>query len=191
MKNLEVQIEEPMVARLESAAEKLGITPEELLRVSVEEKLARLDESLRDAVDQDHDRAIQLREFASRYTAAWCSQDAASVAAFFSPSGSLSINGGAPAIGRSAITVAAQSFMTDFPDLEVTMDDLLDQGERVIYKWTLSGTNTGPGGTGQRVRISGFEEWRIDGEGLVAESLGHFDSAAYQRQLEHGIAGEK
>ena len=135
----------------------------------------------------DHDRAIRLRKFASRYTAAWCSQDAASVAAFFSPSGSLSINGGAPAVGRSAITAAAQEFMTAFPDLEITMDDLLDQGERVIYRWTLSGTNTGPGGTGHRVRISGFEEWRMDGDGLVAESLGHFDSAAYQRQLEQGI----
>ena len=52
MKSLEVQIEEPTVDRLEAAAEKLGITPEELLRVSVEEKLARLDESFRVAVDR-------------------------------------------------------------------------------------------------------------------------------------------
>ena len=52
MKSLEVQIEEPTVDRLEAAAEKLGITPEELLRVSVEEKLDRLDESFRAAVDQ-------------------------------------------------------------------------------------------------------------------------------------------
>jgi len=135
----------------------------------------------------DQDRAIRLRDFATRYTAAWCSQDANSVAAFFSPSGSLSINDGAPAVGRSAIAAAARVFMTDFPDLQVTMDDLLDEGERVIYKWTLSGTNSGPGGTGQRVRISGFEEWRMSDDGLVAESQGHFDGAAYQRQLETGI----
>jgi predicted ester cyclase len=138
-----------------------------------------------------HERATQFRTFATQYTAAWCSQDATSVAAFFSPGGSLAINGGAPAVGRSAITAAVQGFMTAFPDLEVTMDDLLDQGDKVIYKWTLSGANMGPGGTGKRVRISGFEEWRIGGDGLVAESLGHFDSAEYQRQLEHGAAGEK
>ena len=136
----------------------------------------------------DHDRAIRLREFAARYTAAWCSHDGASVAAFFSPSGSLAINGGAPALGRGAITAAAQGFMTAL--LEVTMDDLLDQGERVVYKWTLVGTNMGPGGTGHRVRISGFEDWRMGGDGLVAESQGNFDSAAYQRQLEHGVDGE-
>jgi hypothetical protein len=52
MKSLEVQIEEPTVDRLEAAAQKLGITSEELLRVSVEEKLERLDESFRAAVDQ-------------------------------------------------------------------------------------------------------------------------------------------
>jgi hypothetical protein len=45
-----------------------------------------------------------LRDFAQRYTAAWCSQDAASVAAFYSPGGSLSVNSGAPAVARGAIT---------------------------------------------------------------------------------------
>ena len=93
----------------------------------------------------------ELREFAARYTAAWCSQDAASVAAFFAPSGSLTINGGYPAVGRSAITEAAQGFMTAFPDLKVYMDDLLEQRGKVIYKWTLVGTNSGPGGTGKQV----------------------------------------
>lgn len=134
-----------------------------------------------------HDRTTQLREFATRYTASWCSQDAATVASFFSPNGSLVINGGEPAVGRSAITEAAKAFMTDFPDLKVSMDDLLEQGEKVIYKWTLEGVNTGPGGTGHRVRISGFEEWRIGADGLIAESDGHFDSEEYQRQIEHGV----
>ena len=132
----------------------------------------------------------RVREFAERYTAAWCSQDAAKVADFFSPGGSLAINGGAPAVGRDAITAAAQGFITAFPDLKVMLDDVVDRGERVIYKWTLVGTNTGPGGTGQRLRISGFEEWRFGVDGLVAESRGNFDSAAYRRQLEHGVDAE-
>jgi SnoaL-like polyketide cyclase len=133
------------------------------------------------------DRMNELRGFATRYTVAWCSQDAASVAAFFSPSGSLTINGGTPSLGRSAITEAAQGFMTAFPDLMVYMDDLLEEQGKVLYKWTLEGTNTGPGGTGKRVRISGFEQWRIGDDGLVAESLGNFDAAEYQRQVDHGV----
>ena len=38
-------------------------------------------------------------------------------------------------------------------------------------------------------RITGFEEWTFGDDGLVAESLGHFDQAEYDRQLEHGTAG--
>lgn len=136
------------------------------------------------------DNMNRLRDFAARYTAAWCSQDAASVAAFFSPSGSLTINGGAPSIGRSAISEAAQGFMTAFPDLKVYMDDLVETQGRVTYKWTLDGTNAGPGGTGKRVRISGFEIWRIGDDGLVAESLGNYDTAEYQRQVEYGVDGK-
>jgi predicted ester cyclase len=132
----------------------------------------------------------ELREFASRYTAAWRSQDAASVAGFFAPGGSLTINGGTPSVGRNAIAEAAQGFMTAFPDLKVYMDDLLEERGKMIYRWTLEGTNSGPGGTGKRVRISGFEEWRIGNDGLVAESVGTFDAAEYQRQIEYGMDGK-
>ena len=129
----------------------------------------------------------RLRDFATRYTSAWCSQDAASVAEFFAPDGSLTINGAAPSVGRNAISEAAQGFMTAFPDLRVCMDDLTEEQGRVIYRWTLEGTNSGPGGTGKRVRISGFEEWQMSPDGLVAVSLGNFDADEYQRQVEHGV----
>jgi steroid delta-isomerase-like uncharacterized protein len=131
----------------------------------------------------------QLKNLAEGYTAAWCSQNAASVAAFYSPDGSLTINDGPPAVGRAAITEAAQEFMTSFPDMKVFLDDLTIDGERAVYHWTLQGRNTGPGGTGKQIRISGFEQWRIGADGLIAESRGHFDSAEYLRQLEQG-AGE-
>jgi steroid delta-isomerase-like uncharacterized protein len=128
----------------------------------------------------------RLREFASRYTAAWCSQNAASVASFYAGNGSLKINAGSPSIGREAITAAAQDFMTAFPDMIVRMDKLnLDEGH-IVYRWTLIGTNTGPGGTGSAVDISGYEEWTIGADGLIAESSGHYDEAEYQRQLKAG-----
>ncbi len=66
----------------------------------------------------------RLRDMAVRYTAAWCSHDAASVAAFFAPDGSLRVNDAAPAIGRTAVAAVAQEFMTAFLDLQVLMDGL-------------------------------------------------------------------
>lgn len=138
----------------------------------------------------NHDRASALRAFAERYTAAWCSQDASRVAACFSPGGTLVINGDA-CLGREAIAAAARGFMSAFPDMVVAMDGLFPEGERVVYKWTLTGANTGPGGTGKRVRISGFEEWQFGDDGLIVDSQGHFDSADYQRQLEHGAVDQQ
>ncbi len=133
-------------------------------------------------------REDQLLDFARRYTAAWCSQNAASVAAFYSANGSLSVNGGAPAKGRPAITVVAQSFMTAFPDMQVVLDKVLVQGDRPEYHWTLIGANTGPGGTGNRVRISGFETWQFGDDGLIFSSRGQFDDTEYRRQLERGVS---
>jgi hypothetical protein len=77
--------------------------------------------------------------------------------------------------------------MVAFPDMQVLMEDLLVRGENAEYHWTLVGTNSGPGGTGHRVRISGFEEWTIGDDGLIAASLGHYDQAEYDRQVEHGV----
>ena len=124
-----------------------------------------------------------LNDFALRYTAAWCSQDAASVAGHFSERGSLAINVAEPAIGRAAITAAAQAFMTAFPDLVVAMDRIEVHDLNIEYHWTLTGTNTGLGGTGRPVRISGVEHWKIGSDGLIEESKGQFDEADYQRQL--------
>ena len=123
------------------------------------------------------------KDFATRYTTAWCSQDAARVASFFAENGSLKINKGEPSVGRVAITAAAQEFMTAFPDMIVEMDDVTADAGGAVYRWTLTGTNTGPGGTGKTVRISGYEEWTIGPDGLILKSLGHFDEADYHRQL--------
>src|SRR5262245_54869355 len=111
----------------------------------------------------DHAR---LHNFATRYAAAWCSQDPESVASFFAPDGSLKVNDDPPAIGRHAITQVARGFMIAFPDMQVLMDGVSGEGDRAVFRWTLVGTNTGPGGTGRAVRISGFEEWQFDSDGL-------------------------
>jgi uncharacterized protein (TIGR02246 family) len=131
--------------------------------------------------------AERLREFAAQYTAAWSSHDAARVASFFNENGSLKINDGDPSVGREAIAAAAQAFITAFPDFVLQMDSLRLEAGTVEYHWTFTGTNTGPGGTGKAVRFSGYEEWSMGEDGLVAASKGHFDEVEYNRQLEFGV----
>ena len=135
-------------------------------------------------INTEFDRMQLIRGFAERYAAAWCSQDPSSVAAFFDQNGSLRVNEEDPAIGRDAITLVAHGFMTAFPDMQVLLDDVVLHDDGAIFHWTLVGTNTGPGGTGRPVRISGFEVWQIGPSGLIARSQGNFDSDDYRRQLE-------
>jgi predicted ester cyclase len=129
----------------------------------------------------------ELTNFAKRYAEVWCSQNPESVAAFFAENGSLSVNDGPPAVGRAAIAQVARGFMLHFPDMIVTFDKLEPCGDRTAFHWTLIGTNTGPGGSGKRVQISGYELWRIGNNELIAESKGHFDTAEYERQLKYGV----
>ena len=129
----------------------------------------------------------KLRELAESYTAAWCSGDPASVAAHYAPNGSLAINGGEPAVGREALTAVAASFYEGLPDMQVYFRDLVVEDDRIEYHWTFTGTNTGPGGTGNAVCVDGFEAWVLDDSGLIAASIGTYDADEYARQLAEGV----
>jgi nuclear transport factor 2 (NTF2) superfamily protein len=127
--------------------------------------------------------AADMTKFAQSYAEAWCSQRPESVAAFFAENGSLKVNDTPPAVGRAAITEVARGFMRGFPDMVVTFDKLEPRGDATAFHWTLIGTNTGPGGSGNEVRISGDELWQFDENGLVRDSQGHFNNAEYERQI--------
>jgi hypothetical protein len=128
-----------------------------------------------------------LKDFATRYAAAWSSQDPVQFATFYAENGSLSVNDGAPSVGRAAITETARSFMTAFPDMVVKLDSLSHGDGHTTFHWIWTGTNTGPGGTGRAVHMVGYEVWTISADGLIAESKGHYDDAEYQRQLKEGV----
>jgi len=125
------------------------------------------------------DDALKLTRFAQRYADAWCRQDPEKVAAFYANNGSITVNGGPPA----PIAEVAGAFMRDFPDMVVTFDKLETTPAGTKFHWTFIGTNTGPGGTGNRVRISGYELWQINDDHLIATSEGNFNAAEYERQL--------
>jgi len=118
----------------------------------------------------------ELNRFATNYAKAWCSQDPDRVARFYAKSAIININGGTSA----TISEVARAFMRDFPDLIVTFDKLEVRGDRLAFHWTLIGTYAP---NASRVRISGYELWKIDGDGLIAVSEGHFDAADYERQV--------
>ncbi len=124
-----------------------------------------------------------IRKLAEGYTQAWCSRSGQAVASFFAEGATSIINAGPPTVGRPAIAEAMGAFFVDFPDLVLRMDELRSGGQQAIYLWTLEGTNSGPGGTGNFVRIAGWQNWRLDDDGLIAAADGGYDAEDYERQI--------
>lgn len=124
----------------------------------------------------DEERQFDIEAFAKAYSQAWCGQRKDFVARFFEEDGSLAINDGDAAVGREAIAEVVQSFMTDLPDMQVLFDKLVPTKTGYGFHWTLDATNTGPGGTGKHVRVSGYEEWTLGPNNRIQRSQGHFPS---------------
>ena len=130
---------------------------------------------------------FDIEVFAKSYAQVWCSQRPNFVSYFFAEDGELTINDGETAKGTNAIITVVKGFMQAFPDMVVSMDSLITKSEKTRFYWTLTGTNNGTNGTGNKVNISGFEEWTINDKGLIQKSNGYFDEKEYKRQLEFGM----
>ncbi len=142
----------------------------------------QIDANTENKMDQNN-----LKDFGNEYANAWSSQKPEKVAEFFASDASLQVNDGEPAVGTEAITNVAKGFMDAFPDMIVAMDSLTTKSDKTRFYWTLTGTNNVPGGTGNKVKISGFEEWTLNKDGLVQESKGHFNAEEYNRQLNGNV----
>ena len=85
--------------------------------------------------------------------------------------------GSPPVLGPEGIKRQAALLRTAIPDLRATLNDQFGHGDRVVSRWTGSGTHTGPlnlpagtvAGTGRSIS---FDEIRIDlhAEGRIVES---------------------
>lgn len=88
--------------------------------------------------------------------------------------------------GRDAVKQRVLGFRKAAPDLRVTLEDVVADGDKVVTRWRLEGTQDGALGTipptGQRVSVSGIT---IDAfiDGRIVESWSYWDTAGLMRQL--------
>jgi hypothetical protein len=163
--------------------------PEEV-RTVVEDVIAEDNLTAKDYIMQPQRTLMQefgeLSEFATRYAEAWSSQNPEMLASFYSEQGVLQVNDAKPSVGRDAVTETARSFMSAFPDMAVKLVELRRVDGQLQFHWHWTGTQNGPGGNGSAVDLMGYEQWTLDDDGLILQSLGHYDEAEYQRQLSAG-----
>jgi steroid delta-isomerase-like uncharacterized protein len=78
------------------------------------------------------------------------------------------------------------NFRTGVPDVQVTIQDLLTDGDKVITRWLLTGTHRGPlfgvAATGKRISHSGITIQRV-AAGKIVESWAEFDAAGLRQYL--------
>jgi steroid delta-isomerase-like uncharacterized protein len=88
--------------------------------------------------------------------------------------------------GREGLKQVIAGYRESFPDLEVTIDDMLAEGDKVVVRWTASGTQQGEvmgvPGSGKRTTISGIGIDRLEG-GRIVESWAHWDALGMLQQI--------
>ena len=124
-----------------------------------------------------------IASVAASYTAAWNSSNPQEVASFFAQDGQIIINGGTPYLSRAGVADMAAGFYEDVPDLHLVCDQVRCAGNHVAFLWTFTGHHSR---TRNLLRISGWEEWDFDTDGLVKTSRGWFDADVYATQIAGG-----
>ncbi|WP_198372511.1 nuclear transport factor 2 family protein [Roseomonas rosulenta] len=128
----------------------------------------------------DHGR---VRDLAKAYTDAWNSGSPEAVAAFYAIDGRIVINRGEPWGGRARVADMAAGFYADVRDMKVFCDEVRIAGHHVAYIWTFTGLHAG---TGNPLRVTGWEEWDLDQDLKVTVSRGWYDAEDYARQVAGG-----
>jgi len=79
-----------------------------------------------------------------------------------------------------------QAYFTAFPDLRITTDDLVAEGDKVTKVWTANTTHKGEfmgiPATGKRIVIKGIEVFRIV-DGKIIEVWASMDNLGMMQQL--------
>lgn len=78
-------------------------------------------------------------------------------------------------------------YIAAFPDMRMSLDDVLVDGDKAVARVTVTGTNHGEfmgrPATGRRVEVQVIDIMRFDDDGLVNEHWGLSDAMALMQQL--------
>jgi steroid delta-isomerase-like uncharacterized protein len=89
-------------------------------------------------------------------------------------------------VGLAEDQAAARGWRAAAPDLNMSIEKLLVDGDFVVVLWSGGGTNTGTGNglpaTGKKLHARGITIWRIS-DGKIREEWSQFDEAGIMLQL--------
>jgi steroid delta-isomerase-like uncharacterized protein len=88
--------------------------------------------------------------------------------------------------GREGFKAQWRKWREAFPDLHFEIVELVAERDKVLTRWTLTGTHQGEflgaPPTGNRIKVEGMSLDRIE-DGLVAEGFDGWDNLGFRKQL--------
>jgi steroid delta-isomerase-like uncharacterized protein len=91
-----------------------------------------------------------------------------------------------PGRGPESVKRFVRMYREAFPDVRITIDDQIAEGDKVVTSWTARGTHRGAlmgiPPTGKKAEVSGILIDRFSG-GKIAETLGRWDTLGLLRQI--------
>lgn len=95
----------------------------------------------------------------------------------------------APAPGREGFKQVIGMFLSAFPDMHITLNDVLGEGDRVVTRGYFTGTHSGEfmgiPATGKQINVNYMDMWVIH-DGKAAENWVQMDLLSLMQQL--GVA---
>ena len=87
---------------------------------------------------------------------------------------------------RDQVKQAAAAVFSAFPNMQLTADAIIAEGDKVVKLWTVRGTHKaeymGIPATGKDIVVTGCNVFRIDGD-KIAECWAHTDALGMMQQL--------
>ncbi len=79
------------------------------------------------------------------------------------------------------------AYFQAFPDLSLTVEDVIAEGDKVVSRWTARGTHQGEieefgPPTGRQIELEGITIHRIEG-GKIVEEWERYDNLGFMQQL--------
>ena len=88
--------------------------------------------------------------------------------------------------GREGAKAFIGAYLNAFPDVKITIEDMIAKGDKVVTRWNATGTHTGElmgiPATGIQISITGIDITRYSG-GKSVEHWGQFDQLGMMQQL--------
>lgn len=95
--------------------------------------------------------------------------------------------------GRDGYKQALGMAFAAFPDVVLTIEDLIAEGDKVVERWTIRGTHRGDfmgiPATNKQVTVSGIDIYRYAG-GKRVETWSQYDSLGMMHQLRPVVQGK-